>query len=149
MVVAGAVFPQESGNDLCPIPRPPKAVSIIADTVPVISEEISMSMVKPLFYILFMSVLLLAGGVSSCTGGQKTTVTTTTVTTPVRADPASANSDMSVETAAARQETTVTTTTTETEKASSPGIVGSAFGLVGAVIAFPFRVVGGVLEALF
>jgi len=40
-------------------------------------------------------------------------------------------------------------TTTTTEKASSPGIVGSALGFVGAVIALPFRVVGGVVGALF
>jgi hypothetical protein len=125
------------------------AGSFIPDTTAAISEEIRMSLVKPLFYVLFMSVLLVVGGVSGCSGGPKTTVTTTTVTTPIRTDPASAASGNSMETAAASQETTVTTTTTETGQESSPGIVGSAFGLVGAVIAFPFRVVGGVLDALF
>jgi hypothetical protein len=40
-------------------------------------------------------------------------------------------------------QTTVTTTTTTTESdESSPGIVGSAFLLVWAVVSFPFRVIG-------
>jgi hypothetical protein len=72
-----------------------------------------------------------------------------TVTTPLRTDTPSARRVNSQEATAPRQETTVTTTTTETEEESSPGIIGSAFGLVGAVIAFPFRVVGGVLDGLY
>ena len=35
----------------------------------------------------------------------------------------------------------VTTTTTQSDE-SSPGIIGSAFHLVWAVISFPFRVIG-------
>ena len=31
----------------------------------------------------------------------------------------------------------------------SPGLVGSFFGFLGNVIAFPFRVIGGVLKAIF
>ena len=38
--------------------------------------------------------------------------------------------------------TTVTTTTTTESDNSSPGIIGSAFGLVWAVVSFPFRVIG-------
>jgi hypothetical protein len=38
-------------------------------------------------------------------------------------------------------ERTTTTTTTASNK-SSPGVVGSAFQLVWAVISFPFRVIG-------
>lgn len=37
--------------------------------------------------------------------------------------------------------TTTETTTSESED-SSPGIIGSAFGFVWAVISFPFRVIG-------
>jgi hypothetical protein len=107
-----------------------------------------MSMVKTLSCILFLIVPLVVGGVSGCSGGKTTTVTTTTVTKPLRTDPHAASTVNGQDTAGASQETTVTTTT-ETEEESSPGIIGSAFGLVGAVIAFPFRVVGGVLEALF
>ena len=108
-----------------------------------------MSMVKTSFFVLFFVVLLIVGGVSGCTGGQKTIVTTTTVTSPIRTDTPSARPVNSQEATAPRQETTATTTTTETAEESSPGIIGSAFGLVGAVIAFPFRVVGGVLDGLF
>lgn len=39
-------------------------------------------------------------------------------------------------------ETTETTTTTTDSDKRSPGIVGSAFGLLWAVISFPFRVIG-------
>ncbi|MBI3785969.1 MAG: hypothetical protein HY270_21465 [Deltaproteobacteria bacterium] len=42
---------------------------------------------------------------------------------------------------AAKSIATTTTTTTENDK-RSPGIIGSAFGLVWAVISFPFRVIG-------
>ena len=38
--------------------------------------------------------------------------------------------------------TTVTTTTTTESHESSPGIVGSAFGLLWALVSFPFRVIG-------
>jgi len=38
--------------------------------------------------------------------------------------------------------TTVTTTTTTESDTRSPGIIGSAFGLVWAVVSFPFRVIG-------
>lgn len=97
---------------------------------------------------LFLALLLILGGVSGCAGGKTTTVTTTTVTRPSQTDLSPAATAYSQGTAAPGQETTVTTTTTE-EKESSPGVVGSAFGLVGAVIALPFRVVGGVLGAVF
>lgn len=105
--------------------------------------------VKTLSCVLVFAMLLMVGGLTSCAGGQKTTVTTTTVTTPIRADTLSAHPVNSQEATGPRQETTVTTTTRETEEEPSPGIIGSAFGLVGAVIAFPFRVVGGVLDGLF
>jgi hypothetical protein len=108
-----------------------------------------MSMVKTLSFVLFLTMFLVVVGVSGCTGGKQTTVTTTTVTRPLRTDLPSASTANSQDTAALSQETTMTTTTTEAEQESSPGIIGSALGLVGAVIAFPFRVAGGVLDALF
>jgi len=47
---------------------------------------------------------------------------------------------------ATKRETTVTTTT---EEKRHPGIIGSTVGVAGAVIAAPFRVIGGVLGAVF
>ena len=35
------------------------------------------------------------------------------------------------------------------KKEESRGLVGSIFGVIGNVIAFPFRVIGGVLKAIF
>jgi hypothetical protein len=113
----------------------------------VAAEEEEMSTVSAVSCVLFCTIWLVVGGISGCSSGKTTTVTTTTVTTPLRTDPLASSPVDRQEATAPRQETTVTTTTTETED-SSPGIIGSAFGLVGAVIAFPFRVVGGVLDAL-
>ena len=48
--------------------------------------------------------------------------------------------------AAARR---TTTTTTNDEDEGSPGVIGSAFQLVGAIILFPFKVIGATLGALF
>jgi hypothetical protein len=114
----------------------------------VAAEEIEMSTVSTVSFVLFLTLWLVVGGVSGCSSGKTTTVTTTTVTTPLRTDPSVISPVHSQEATAPSQETKVTTTTTEKEE-SSPGIIGSAVGLVGAVIAFPFRVVGGVLDALF
>ena len=41
------------------------------------------------------------------------------------------------------------TTEQPVRKQESPGLVGSFFGFLGNVIAFPFRVIGGVLKAIF
>ena len=41
------------------------------------------------------------------------------------------------------------TTERPVRKQESPGLVGSFFGFLGNVIAFPFRVIGGVLKAIF
>ncbi|MGA7979291.1 MAG: hypothetical protein WCA32_03590 [Chromatiaceae bacterium] len=47
---------------------------------------------------------------------------------------------------ATKQETAVTTAT---EEKRHPGINGSTVGVAGAVVAAPFRVIGGVLGAIF
>jgi hypothetical protein len=98
-------------------------------------------------FVLSFALLLVVGSISGCAGGKTTTVTTT-VTKPVHMGTPPAPAVESQHAPSPSQETTVITTTTE-ERESSPGIVGSAFGFVGAVIAFPFRVVGGVLDAVF
>ncbi len=84
--------------------------------------------------VAVLSGLLTLSVVPGCAGrSAKTTQTTTTESVPL-ADSGEVERPVPVE-------RTTTTTTTEDDK-SSPGIIGSAFGLVWAVISFPFRVVG-------
>ncbi|MBI4518775.1 MAG: hypothetical protein HY699_23515 [Deltaproteobacteria bacterium] len=67
-------------------------------------------------------------------------VTKTTQTVRTEEPAAAADSDEAQPQRPAAS-TVTTSTTTESDK-SSPGIVGSAFGLVWALVSFPFRVVG-------
>lgn len=86
-----------------------------------------------------MMVLLLSGTLTLCAGtgcASHTTRTTETVTTQ-DAGPATGDGAASEPSASSK---TVTTTTRSDGR--SPGIIGSTFGLVWAVIAFPFRVIG-------
>lgn len=85
--------------------------------------------------------------------GCASTVKTTTVRTethraiapetPAAAAPSDAPAPRQTE-----EITTTTTTTTEKEK-ESDGILTNAFRTIGSIIAFPFRVVGAALGALF
>ena len=45
--------------------------------------------------------------------------------------------------------TTVETTTTETTAHESRGIIGTVFHFIGQVIALPFKLIGGLFEAIF
>ncbi len=45
--------------------------------------------------------------------------------------------------------TTETTTTTTEEKPKTTGIIGSTFHVIGTVIAFPFKVIGKLFQAIF
>ena len=80
--------------------------------------------------------------ISGCASTHRTT-TTTTVT---------GNSEVSHETMPEDTTTTTrteTTTNSETTKPSSPGLISSTFHFIGAVIAFPFKLIGGAFEAIF
>ena len=93
----------------------------------------------PFLMSLFLTVSLLALPlmVGGCAGTHQTTKETT-VSTSSEAAP--------VETV----ETNTTTTQSSTEtRPSSPGVIGSAFHFIGTVLAFPFKVIGGALEAIF
>jgi hypothetical protein len=94
---------------------------------------------------LTFSVAVVLGAVLGCAGTKTTSVTTVTESAP--AAPPDTVSVEDHEPEAPTQHTTVTTTTTSKERPD--GVIGSAFHLVGTVIAFPFRVVGGALDALF
>jgi len=94
--------------------------------------------------LTFLSILLIAG-LMGCASTQTTSERTETITEPV--DTVPGGTEFAVEDAGAtRRETTVTTTT---EEKRHPGIIGSTVGVAGAVIAAPFRVIGGVLGAVF
>lgn len=88
---------------------------------------------------VMLSGMLTLGAAAGCAGG-RTTKTTQTVTAE---EPAPGADDALQPRPAQRTETTTTTTTTSDE--SSPGIIGSAFGLLWAVVSFPFRVVGALI----
>jgi hypothetical protein len=92
----------------------------------------------------FIATMLL-GGLLGCAGTSTTVVKTETVTQPAAAVPDGTES-LYQGAAPAQRETTVTTTTQEDRPT---GILGSAVNLGGAVIAFPFRVVGATLGAIF
>jgi len=85
--------------------------------------------------VVLLSATLALQAAAGC--ADRTTRTTQTVTTE---EPA-AGSDTAPQPATAHRTETTSTTTTDSG-AGSPGIIGSAFGLVWAVISFPFRVVG-------
>jgi len=88
-----------------------------------------------------MTVGLLSGMLTLCVAAgcaSHATKSTQTVTTEEPA-PAAGTDEAPPQRPA---KTTVTTTTTTESDKSSPGIVGSAFGLLWAVISFPFRVIG-------
>lgn len=89
--------------------------------------------------------ILLIVGLIGCASTETTSERTETITRPVDTVPSSSEFVME-DTGATQRETTVTTTT---EEKRHPGIIGSTVGVAGAVIAAPFRVVGGVLGAIF
>lgn len=84
--------------------------------------------------IALLSGMLALGSTTGCAGRKTTTVKTVTVEQPAP-QPDEAQAPQPAE------KKTETTTTTESEE-RSPGIIGSAFRLVWAVVSFPFRVIG-------
>ena len=82
-----------------------------------------------------LSGLLTVSTASGCAGQKTSTVRTETVEEPA---PPAGTVDAGQPQATRKTETT---TTTENDN-RSPGIIGSAFRLVWAVISFPFRVIG-------
>ena len=90
-----------------------------------------------------MTVVLLSGMLALGTAAGCASRTTKTAQTVVVEEPAPAvdTDDTQPQRERAAKTTVTTTTTTESDK-NSPGIIGSAFGLVWAVVSFPFRVIG-------
>jgi hypothetical protein len=86
---------------------------------------------------LLIGCLIMSSFVGGC--ASRRTVRTESVTYPEGAVPASQS--VVVE----RQ----TTTTETTDTGSSGGVLSSTVNVVGEVLALPFRVVGGVISAIF
>ena len=93
---------------------------------------------------LFVFLIYLLLVVTGCATHSRTTRTTTT-DTPVEATTTTTTSQVTSE--PSRQTTVVTEDKTRT--AQDGGILGGAFHVVGEVLAFPFRVVAAVLDAIF
>ncbi len=88
-----------------------------------------------------MTVGLLSGLLTLCVAAGCARHVTKTTQTVTAEDPAAAADSDEAQPQRPATSTVTTTTTTESDR-SSPGIIGSAFGLVWAVIGFPFRVIG-------
>lgn len=88
-----------------------------------------------LMTVALLSGLLFLGVATGCASHETKTVKTVTVYAPAPAGSAAAEEPPH------SAEQTETTTTTESND-RSPGIIGSAFRLVWAVVSFPFRVIG-------
>ncbi len=87
---------------------------------------------KHVIAMALLSAVLTAGAATGCASQKATTVRTVTA----------GESDSTANTENGRPNAPTSTTTTTTQSDRSPGIIGSAFRLVWAVIAFPFRVIG-------
>jgi len=87
-----------------------------------------------------MTVVMLSGTLTLCAAAGCATRTTRTTQTVTAEEPA-ADTDEAPQPRADQRTVTTTTTTTEGDE-RSPGIIGSAFGLLWAVVSFPFRVIG-------
>jgi len=87
--------------------------------------------------VVLLSGMLTLGAAAGCASRTTKTERTVAVEEPVPADD---TDETRPQRAAKTTVTTTTTTTTESDK-RSPGIIGSAFGLVWAVVSFPFRVI--------
>ena len=88
-----------------------------------------------------MTVVMLSGLLTLCVAAGCASHVTKTTQTVTAEEPAPAAGTDEAQPQRPATTTVTTTTTTESDK-SSPGIVGSAFGLVWAVVSFPFRVIG-------
>ena len=104
---------------------------------------------------IFLCVGILSGCATSKTTHKETTVrdnnpgTTTTTTviqnndeTPTRVTTTTTKTNFTGKDTVVKEETT-------TKKSEGGGVIGSFFHFVGQVIAFPFKVIGGILGAIF
>ena len=92
-----------------------------------------------------LATMLSVTGCASHTKMHKTTTVTTTQPQDTQSTAGSSTTSNEV----GEQTTTTEKETTTTTQESSGGVVGGAFHFVGKVLAFPFKVIGGLFEAVF
>lgn len=96
-----------------------------------------------------VAICLLFAGIAGCSTYQKTTTSKTQAATAVPPGNSGAvQSSPSPATGTQSQTSTETQVATEV-KARSHGLIGGLFYFIGDVLAFPFRVIGGVFDAIF
>ncbi len=94
---------------------------------------------------LFIVLLLVSSIGMGCSTASKTTrsETETTITHPTGQTSASMYPE---ETTTVKKETT---TETETKSESGGGVLSTTVDVLGEIIAFPFRLIGGLIRAIF
>ena len=102
-------------------------------------EELNMIKIDKFSYCL-VGLLIISPLLSGC-ATHKTYKETTTVS--------NAGTKSSEPAQSGTETTTVTEETTTSTKEHSGGVISGFFGFLGKVIAFPFKVVGGIIEAIF
>ena len=88
-------------------------------------------------------LILLITSFTGCTSYHRTTSTTTQTATASPADNTEVSTETTKQTSAVKTETTTETTP------QKHGVIGGLFYFIGEVIAFPFKVIGGILDAIF
>lgn len=88
-----------------------------------------------------LAILLVAGCASSRSQTRTTTVSTSE-------EPGTRVQTTTRDTGTSVEETTTTTTTEETKK-EGRGVIGTTFDFIGKVLAFPFKLIAGIFEAIF
>ena len=91
-----------------------------------------------------LAIMLVASGCAQHSRTHKTTTVTSTQPSDQSTAQGATTSDTVDE-----QTTTMEEETTTTTRDSSGGIVGGTFNLIGKVLAFPFKMIAGLFEAIF
>ena len=93
---------------------------------------------KSIFFFGCIAMILISVG-AGCASTHKTTTTETVVQAPVN----------QIQPTPVIVEKSTTTTTSKHNEPRQTGILGGLFHVIGSVIAFPFIVVGRLLQAIF
>ena len=108
------------------------------------NEQTDVQNVKIIYLFVFLLYVLLV--VTGCATHSRTTRTTTT-SAPVEQTTTTMTSKVNYE--PHQRETVTTQENTQTTSYGDGGILGGALHVVGEVLAFPFRVVASLLDAIF
>ena len=101
------------------------------------SQREQLEFLLVLTFSLFLTTQILSG----CASTHKTTTTQTSVS--------SGSTIESTAPVATTQSQTTTKITESSTPSSSPGLIGGIFHAIGAIIAFPFKLIASIVEAIF